>query len=687
MMVPTSTIAATATRYAGRTQQRDAHAAALAKGSPATADTPARVEKRMMRLAATAVAEGVASAPKGVVAPAVSVFERILGKSELMSVTFLERAVAASRTVARIRIRSGGRTIGYGTGSLVGPRVLLTNNHVLGSAQEAAESLAEFNYQDGVPAPAVFALDPDTLFVTDPVLDYTLVAVRDRSADDVDVASLGYNRLIEAEGKVLLGESLNIIQHPNGELKQVALRENMLADILPQFLHYKTDTAPGSSGSPVFNDQWELVALHHSGVPSTDAQGRYLTSDGTLWDASMGEHRIHWIANEGARVSRIAPHLQQQTLPPAAQALRASLFALEAAATMPGVPVPPRASAGTGQSAVVADGVATWTIPIQVSISVGDRLAAVPRTPAVSDAPVPIGPAVPQRPASATSTSLQDALAAVEAAKAKEYFNEAKDTAARTAYYAGFDAAVDADGRFDALSALLASTHGPKPAYKPSTHVYPFVDLHPDRKLRSIYSQRTFEPEELVREDFRIQEERDSRLQGLLRSEAALSAERIALEADRLEADLPFNCEHVVPQSWYDKDEPMRGDLHHLFACEPGCNSFRGNIPFFDFPDFEEVVRTDCGKREGERFEPGAAKGIVARATLYFLLRYPGKVNGLRATYDQARLATLLSWHASHPVSLYERHRNAAIFEKQGNRNPLIDHPEWAATLDFGQGL
>jgi endonuclease G len=639
----------------------------------------------MIRLATTAV-EGVTSAPKGIVAPAVSVFERILGKSELMSVTFLDRAVAASRTVARIRIRTGGRTIGYGTGSLVGPRVLLTNHHVLGSAQEAAESLAEFNYQDGVTVPAVFGLDPSALFVTDPVLDYTIVAVRERSADDLDVTALGFNRLIEAEGKVLLGESLNIIQHPNGELKQVALRENTLADILPQFLHYRTDTAPGSSGSPVFNDQWEMVALHHSGVPKTDAQGRYLTSDDTVWEPSMGEHRIHWIANEGARVSRIVGHLQQQALAPAAQALRASLFALESAATAPGGTIG-RSAAGGGQSAVVEDGVATWTIPIQVSITVGDRPAPAARPAAASAAATVTPPTVPLRSGPATSSDLQDALAEVEAAKTKEYYNEAKDAAARTAYYAGLASGGDPIGRFDALASLLASTHSPRPAYKPSTHVYPFVDLHPDRLLRSIYSQRTFEPEELVREDLRIEQERSRRLQELLRVETALSAERIGLEADRLEAQLPFNCEHVVPQSWYDKDEPMRGDLHHLFACEPGCNSFRGNIPFFDFPDFEEVVRTDCGKREGNRFEPGSAKGVVARATLYFLLRYPQKVNARQPTYDQARLATLLSWHASHPVSLYERHRNAAIFEKQGNRNPLVDHPEWADTLDFRRGL
>jgi hypothetical protein len=114
----------------------------------------------------------------------------------------------------------------------------MTNNHVLGSAAEAATSLAEFNYQDGIQTPTVFELDPGSLFVTDPTLDYTLVAVRSHGTGPSEVKSFGFNRLIEQQGRILIGEALNIIQHPNRELKQVALRENQLKDILPKFLHY-----------------------------------------------------------------------------------------------------------------------------------------------------------------------------------------------------------------------------------------------------------------------------------------------------------------------------------------------------------------------------------------------------------------------------------------------------------------
>jgi len=86
-----------------------------------------------------------------------------------------------------------------------------------------------------------------------------------------------------------VGEYVTIIQHPEGKRKQIALRENQVVDMLDDFAHYRTDTAPGSSGSPVFNDQWEIVALHHSGVPKKDSQGRILARDGSVWDSSMGE--------------------------------------------------------------------------------------------------------------------------------------------------------------------------------------------------------------------------------------------------------------------------------------------------------------------------------------------------------------------------------------------------------------
>jgi endonuclease I len=65
------------------------------------------------------------------------------------------------------------------------------------------------------------------------------------------------------------------------------------------------------------------------------------------------------------------------------------------------------------------------------------------------------------------------------------------------------------------------------------------------------------------------------------------------------------------------------------------------------------------------------------------LLRYPRQLGDTERELTAARLELLLAWHQDDPVSDYERHRNAAIAELQGNRNPLIDRPDWARTLDF----
>jgi hypothetical protein len=70
-------------------------------------------------------------------------------------------------------------------------------------------------------------------------------------------------------------------------------------------VHYASDTEPGSSGSPVLNDQFEVIALHHKSVPRFDAKGRIRSRDNKIWTPSMGEDQIAWIANEGVRISRI----------------------------------------------------------------------------------------------------------------------------------------------------------------------------------------------------------------------------------------------------------------------------------------------------------------------------------------------------------------------------------------------
>ena len=125
-----------------------------------------------------------------------------------------------------------------------------------------------------------------------------------------------------------------------------------------------------------------------------------------------------------------------------------------------------------------------------------------------------------------------------------------------------------------------------------------------------------------------------------------------------------------------------QGGALFLAGFEVGfVGRFGGRV--FDFDRRRRVLREDCGRREEEGFQPSAGSGPVARATLYFLLRYPRQVGDTERELTAGRLEMLLRWHENDPVSEYERHRNAAVYELQGNRNPLIDRPDWARELDF----
>lgn len=110
--------------------------------------------------------------------------------------------------------------------------------------------------------------------------------------EGLPLSNYGWLRLNPMPGKELKGEYVSIIQHPEAEPTQIAVRENEIVDVLPTALRYRTDTQHGSSGSPVFNDSWQVVALHHSAVPDPIAPDTY-------------------VSNEGIRISALLAHLAQ----------------------------------------------------------------------------------------------------------------------------------------------------------------------------------------------------------------------------------------------------------------------------------------------------------------------------------------------------------------------------------------
>jgi V8-like Glu-specific endopeptidase len=287
--------------------------------------------------------------------------ERILGANDLVNIYFLQDALSVSKTVGRIWLcDNAGMLRGYGNGFLVSPTLLLTNHHVLPDALTAGYSKVEFNYQlndqDHLLPSELFQLDAEAFYYSSETLDFALVAVKPINASGATLAQFGYNHLSKEEGKAIISQWLNIIQHPSGMPKQVGLRGNQLIDVLDNFLHYKTDTAPGSSGSPVYNERWEVVALHHSGVWSEDMEGNIVAQDGKKWNATMGEDQIKWIANEGVRISSILKHLEQQPFNASQKVRLAEVFnspAKDLLTIQAIVPVPVNVSAGNASSGMV----------------------------------------------------------------------------------------------------------------------------------------------------------------------------------------------------------------------------------------------------------------------------------------------------------------------------------------------
>lgn len=260
-----------------------------------------------------------------------SFLESIIDDSDLMPLRYLALGQLAAAAVGRVYLQvPDGSGSGFATGFLVAPGLMLTNWHVLETpkwARGATLTLDSEDDVDGIPKPPrVFRLDPNRLFIADSDLDFCFVAVEPRAIDGTPLNRYGYLRLFPSTGKILRNEYATIIQHPNGRQKHLASRNNRItvyvydSDLDAEqldannFLYYSTDTLKGSSGSPVFSDQWYVVALHRRGVPETRiwrGEKVIMRNNGKPAAADDPDEVIRYLSNEGVRISRILARMAQ----------------------------------------------------------------------------------------------------------------------------------------------------------------------------------------------------------------------------------------------------------------------------------------------------------------------------------------------------------------------------------------
>jgi endonuclease G, mitochondrial len=227
--------------------------------------------------------------------------ELIVHTDDTLPILFMETGLRTARSVSMLRVPAfengqpkqlgnGTAQIGNGTGWLLTETILVTNHHVINARREGEPDASEADLRlQGKQFTAIFDFDDTTqegnlvtgveLLAFNKKLDYALLRIPATGRPGLKRATVR----ISGANPV----AVNIIQHPGGKSKRVGIRNNLVSASTDVDLRYFTDTDGGSSGSPVLNDSWEVVALHRGAtyVENVKFQGKPVAyvNVGTQW--------------------------------------------------------------------------------------------------------------------------------------------------------------------------------------------------------------------------------------------------------------------------------------------------------------------------------------------------------------------------------------------------------------------
>lgn len=192
----------------------------------------------------------------------IAAHEKIMGdRPTFLDVHYLAMGYKAARGVVKLRMQFDSGLYS-GTAFLIGPARLMTAHHNLfmPSGEVVKDVKALFDYERILNGP-----EPEGTSI-----QCLPESIRGEAADDWAIIDLAdpYSNCMPvslSETPAIADDRVAIIQHPNGMAKQVALHNNRVTFANTTRLQYLTDTLPGSSGAPVFDAAWRVVAVHHAG--------------------------------------------------------------------------------------------------------------------------------------------------------------------------------------------------------------------------------------------------------------------------------------------------------------------------------------------------------------------------------------------------------------------------------------